>query len=120
MSYESILKLVTTWRNARHIAYGMEHVLGTTVDCLYEVNGNILDVLRDYAFENGNIETSEIVKMAEAGKCNEEIATFICSRHDRTLADRSPAVQQPAPKFFTDEQIAIMQATFGGYTYDAR
>lgn len=120
MSFEMIQKLVTTWRRARQIACGMEHVLGTTIDCMYEVNGNILDVLRDYAFEEGDIETSEIVKMAEAGKCNAEIATFICSRHDRTLADRSPSVQQPAPKFFTDEQIAIMQATFGGYTYDAK
>ena len=120
MSYESILKLVTTWRTARQIACGMEHVLGTTIDSLFDISGHLLDVLRDYAFEEGDIETSKIVKMAEAGKCNAEIAAFICSRHDRTLADRSPAVQQPAPKFFTDEQIAIMQATFGGYTYDAK
>lgn len=120
MSYESILKLVTTWRNARQIAGGMEHVLGTTIDRLYEVNGNILDVLRNYAFEEGDIETSEIVKMAEAGKYNAEIAAFICSRHDRTLADRSPVVQQPAPTFFTPEQIERMQQVFGGYVHDAK
>ena len=119
MSYESILKLVTAWRNARVITKGMEALLGTTIDCLYEVNGNILDVLRDYAFEEGDVETSEIVKLAKARKSNDEIASFICSRHDRTLADRSPLIQQPAPTFFTPEQIERMQQVFGGYVHDA-
>lgn len=119
MSYESILKLVTAWRNARIITKRMEALFDTTIDCLYEINGNILDVLRDYAFEEGDIETSEIVKMAEAGKNNHEIASFICSRHDRTIADRSTRIQQPAPTFFTPEQIERMQKVFGGYVHDA-
>ena len=118
---ENVLtKLVYAWREAKKISDGMEKAFGTALDAMYDIHGNILDALREYAFEEGDLDDSQILTLLLSETPAYEIARMIQSIHDVHMINSSPMVKQPAPKFFTDEQIAIMQATFGGYTYDAK
>ena len=119
---ENVLtKLVYAWREAKKISDGLEKTfVGVSIDAMYDIHGNILDALREYAFEEGDLDDSEILGLLDSGIPAYEIARRILIMHDTHMLDCSPMIKQPAPKFFTDEQIAIMQATFGGYTYDAK
>lgn len=119
---ENVLtKLVYAWREAKKISDGMEKTFGIALDAMYDVHGNILDALRGYAFEEGDLDDSEILGLLKSEKIPAyEIARRILIMHDTHMLDRSPMIKQPAPNFFTDEQIERMQQVFGGYTYDAK
>lgn len=124
MDEEMLKKLIHAWRTAKEISDGMENTFGMALDALYDVHGNILDALREYAFETGDIDNSEILRMLKSDMFPDEIASLIIFRHNRELADKLSGafqpVKQPAPKFFTDEQIERMQQVFGGYVHDAK
>lgn len=117
MSIETLTKLVTAWRLAKKLSDGMENIFDIAVDYMYDIHGNILDALREYVFEEGDIEDSEVLQLLQWEADSKYVAIALSTRHDNKMLDKSTfqPVQQPAPKFFTDEQIARMQEVFGGY-----
>lgn len=118
---EMLKKLIYAWRTSKKISDGMERLFETSIDMMYDVHGNILDALREYAFETGEIDDSEILRMLNSDMTATEIAHKITVMHEKHIVlNFSPLIQQPAPKFFTDEQIERMQQVFGGYVHDAK
>lgn len=116
MSTETLTKLVTAWRLAKKLSDGMENIFDITVDYMYDIHGNILDALREYVFEEGDIEDSDVLRMLKWEADSKYVAIALSKMHDNKMLNESTfqQVQQPAPKFFTDEQIARMQEVFGG------
>lgn len=119
---ENVLKkLIYAWREAKNISDGLEKTFGISIDAMYDVHGNILDALREYAFEKDDLNKSEILEMLNSSKMPPaEVARRIQIMHDFHMLDCSPMIKQPTPKFFTDEQIERMQRVFGGYVHDAK
>lgn len=119
MTEKMIEKLVYAWRQSKEISDGMEKVFGVSLDAMYDVHGNILDALREYVFETGDVEDSEVLRNLQSDAKAAYVAIALRTRHDRAMVSTAPftPVKQPAPKFFTDEQIERMQNVFGGYVY---
>lgn len=120
MREEILKKLIFAWRESKKVSDGLERIFETTFDLMYDVHGNILDAIREYAFETGEIDDSEILQMLNSDMTATEIAHKITVMHEKYMLNSSPLVKQPAPKFFTDEQIERMQRVFGGYVHDAK
>lgn len=120
MNEEMIEKLVVAWRNSKEISDGLEKTFGITLDAMYDVHGNILDVLREYVFETDGIEDSEVLRLLQSKAESKYIAIALCTRHDRKIFMHSEfhPVSQPKPTFFTQEQIKRMQEVFGGYVHE--
>lgn len=116
MDEKMIEHLVWAWRAAKAIADGMEKALGVSLDSMVDVHGNILDAIRLYAGEHGDLDGSEVLQFLESENCTRLVAVAIRELHNQNNQIECPNyVAQPAPKFFTDEQIKRMQAVFGGY-----
>ena len=120
MNTEAIGKLVTAWRSASKFSEKLEEAFGTSLDDLYEIHGNILDALRDFAFDSGDMENSDVLKMLKSDMPSTEVADCISARRYRIMYSKSPVIiAQPSPKIFSDEQVEKMKRTSGGYVYDA-
>ena len=118
MEEKMIERLVWAWREAKSIADGMEKALGISLDSMVDVHGNILDAIRLYVGEQGDLDDSEVLQFLESENCTKLVAVAIRELHNQNKQGECPAmVTQPAPKFFTDEQINRMQAVFGGYVH---
>lgn len=116
MDEKMIEHLVWAWRTAKQIADGMENALGVSLDSMVDVHGNILDAIRLYAGEHGDLDDSDVLRFLESENCTRLVAIAIRELHNQNNHTECPMyVQQPAPKFFTDEQIRRMQEVFGGY-----
>lgn len=118
MDEKMIEHLVWAWRTAKQIADGMENALGVSLDSMVDVHGNILDAIRLYAGEHGDLDDSEVLRILESENCTRLVAVAIRELHNQSKQGECPMyVPQPAPKFFTDEQIRRMQEVFGGYVH---
>lgn len=116
MDEKMIEHLVWAWRAAKQIADGMENALGVSLDSMVDVHGNILDAIRLFAWEHGDLDDSEVLRLIESENCTRFVAVAIYKLHNQNNQVECPNyVAQPAPKFFTDEQIRRMQEVFGGY-----
>ena len=119
MNTEAIGKLVTAFRSASKVSEKLEEAFGTSLDDLYEIHGNILDVLRDFAFDSGDMKNSDVLKMLKSDMPSTEVADCISARRYRIMYSKSPVIAQPSPKIFSDEQVEKMKRTSGGYVHDA-
>lgn len=118
MSEEMIIKLITAWRNAKKLSDALEGIFDVSLDYLTDVHGNILDVLRAYAHETGDLEDSKLLQALEENATARSIAFGICAMHNQSMLKYSEQFTQPKPTFFTQEQIDRMQEVFGGYVHD--
>lgn len=116
MTIEMIEKLIHAWRNSKHITDKLEEAFGVPLDAMYDVHGNILDALREYAFETGDLNDSKILYWLVDGEVR-KAARDIYAMHESKMISGSAYIQQPKPTFFTQEQINRMQEVLGGYTH---
>lgn len=124
MNEEMITRLVYAWRNAKEVSDGLENTFGMALDIVFDIHGNILDALREYVFEKGDVDNSEVLNLLMSSADAETVATVLCTQHDKEIEkNKTVHVTLGAPKFFTDEQIQRMQQVFGGYggyTHDTK
>ena len=81
---ENVLtKLVYAWREAKKISDGMEKTFGISIDAMYDIHGNILDALREYVFEKGDVDNSEVLNLLMSSADANAVAIALCVQHDR-------------------------------------
>lgn len=116
---EMLKRLIYAWRTSKKISDGMERLFETSIDMMYDVHGNILDALREFAFETCDLDNSRILKSLESGKSASEVAEEIIDMHFLYMVAYASPIMQPKPHCFTDEQVEKMRRESGGYSHDA-